>query len=92
MWLLRFALVRWFIKQVRRTLIWVAKQGPIPEHVAFIMDGNRRYAKKEGLARAVEGHSAGFEGLKHVILSGCLLFNPPTGRRWNGAMSLGSGL
>lgn len=73
-WLFRLALFKWAIKQIQRTLIWIARQGPVPGHVAFIMDGNRRYAKKEGLARTVEGHSAGFEGLKHVnsVLDDCV--------------------
>lgn len=36
--------------------------GPIPEHVAFIMDGNRRWAKKGGL-QPYHGHSEGGEKL-----------------------------
>jgi ditrans,polycis-polyprenyl diphosphate synthase len=46
--------------------IQVLRQGPIPAHVAFIMDGNRRFAKKNRLSRTVEGHAAGFEGLHQV--------------------------
>lgn len=33
---------------------------PIPQHVAIIMDGNRRWAKKQGLA-AIAGHSHAVE-------------------------------
>ncbi|OXA53392.1 isoprenyl transferase [Folsomia candida] len=36
----------------------VARMGPIPEHIAVIMDGNRRYAKSKGL-KAIQGHQAG---------------------------------
>ncbi|OXA36933.1 isoprenyl transferase [Folsomia candida] len=36
----------------------VAKMGPIPEHIAIIMDGNRRYARAKGL-KTVLGHEAG---------------------------------
>lgn len=36
--------------------------GPIPEHVAFIMDGNRRWARRVGLP-ASQGHPRGGERL-----------------------------
>ena len=39
--------------------------GPIPKHVAFIMDGNRRYAKNRKVALK-DGHSAGAEALIKV--------------------------
>lgn len=38
----------------------------IPVHIAFIMDGNGRWAKKRGLPRKV-GHKFGVEALKTVI-------------------------
>lgn len=38
----------------------------IPKHVAFIMDGNGRWAKKRGLPRLV-GHNSGMESLKKII-------------------------
>lgn len=34
------------------------KCGTIPEHIAFIMDGNRRFAKKNNVKK-LEGHSKG---------------------------------
>lgn len=40
--------------------------GPVPEHIAIIMDGNGRWAGERGLAR-VEGHRAGAESLREVI-------------------------
>ena len=45
----------------------------LPHHVAIIMDGNRRWAKRQGISE-VEGHSAGVEAirglLKHVVRRG----------------------
>nr|WP_282706838.1 isoprenyl transferase [Natroniella acetigena] len=42
------------------------KQGPIPEHVAIIMDGNGRWAKQRGLPRTA-GHQAGVDSLKKIV-------------------------
>lgn len=41
----------------------------MPKHVAFIMDGNRRYAKKCQVERQ-EGHSQGFNKLAEVSVGG----------------------
>ena len=38
----------------------------VPEHVAIIMDGNGRWAKRRGLPR-VAGHRAGAENLRRII-------------------------
>lgn len=38
----------------------------IPQHVAFIMDGNGRWAKARGLSR-LKGHEAGAETVRRVI-------------------------
>jgi len=40
----------------------------IPRHIGFIVDGNRRWAKKHGLP-AYEGHLAGYAALKEVALA-----------------------
>lgn len=40
--------------------------GPVPNHIAFIMDGNRRYAKKRNLAEGI-GHKAGFSALVSIL-------------------------
>ncbi len=37
-----------------------------PKHIAIIMDGNRRWAKKNGL-QAIEGHKAGAKTLKRIV-------------------------
>lgn len=40
-------------------IIRILKAGHVPEHVAIIMDGNRRYASKIGIEK-VKGHSKGY--------------------------------
>lgn len=44
----------------------VLKCGPVPQHVAFIMDGNRRFARKKSV-HTIEGHSLGFEKLAETL-------------------------
>ncbi len=38
----------------------------LPKHVAFIMDGNRRWAKKKKL-QIIEGHKKGSEVVKNIV-------------------------
>lgn len=56
-----------------RTLNWfqflalkIIRTGHVPRHVAFIMDGNRRYANKKQVAK-VEGHTKGFDKLAETL-------------------------
>lgn len=42
------------------------RSGPIPAHVALIMDGNRRFAKRNRLPRASSGHFEGARTLERV--------------------------
>ena len=44
----------------------VLKNGPVPKHVAFIMDGNRRFAKKNSIDRE-HGHLMGFDKLAEYV-------------------------
>ena len=53
------------IDHIQRVLLGVLKAGPIPQHVAFIMDGNRRYAREKGV-KVIEGHVDGFVALRRV--------------------------
>ena len=43
-------------------------KGPIPNHVAVIMDGNGRWAQEQGLDRS-EGHAEGVEAIRRVTRS-----------------------
>jgi len=47
-------------------LMALVRKKPLPVHVAIIMDGNGRWAKKRGLHR-VAGHRQGVETLRDVI-------------------------
>ncbi|XP_075227828.1 dehydrodolichyl diphosphate synthase subunit [Lycorma delicatula] len=54
--------LNWF----QRCCIKLLKCGPIPKHVAFIMDGNRRYAKKNNVKK-IDGHTKGFHKLSETL-------------------------
>jgi ditrans,polycis-polyprenyl diphosphate synthase len=47
--------------------IKILKQGKVPKHVAFIMDGNRRFAKSEK-RNDLSGHVEGTKTLKKCLL------------------------
>ncbi len=62
-----------WIKEERYSYSWlesiclrILKCGNIPRHVAFIMDGNRRYAKRLGLEK-IQGHAQGFDKLAETL-------------------------
>lgn len=44
---------------LRRVLAWLVRLGGSPSHVAFIMDGNRRFADKEEIDE-IGGHTEGY--------------------------------
>ncbi|CAH0717374.1 unnamed protein product, partial [Brenthis ino] len=46
--------------------IKIVKTGRVPQHIAFIMDGNRRYAKKFSVNISA-GHSKGFDKLSETL-------------------------
>ena len=52
----------------RPITIELLKEKPLPKHIAIIMDGNGRWAKKRGLPRTI-GHRYGVESLKKIIES-----------------------
>lgn len=46
----------------------VLEQGPIPKHIAFIMDGNRRFSRRHGI-EIKEGHLLGGVALERASFS-----------------------
>lgn len=47
---------------LRRFLLRILAVGPIPRHIAIIMDGNRRFADRSGMERS-RGHLFGYDRL-----------------------------
>ncbi|XP_043504816.1 dehydrodolichyl diphosphate synthase complex subunit DHDDS [Polistes fuscatus] len=47
-------------------VVKILKSGEIPKHVAFIMDGNRRYANKKQIEK-IGGHTQGFHKLTETL-------------------------
>lgn len=64
-------LIQWILNKLQittlaqRILLHVLAAGPIPQHVAFVMDGNRRYARGKG-KQVNEGHGEGYVALRRV--------------------------
>ncbi|KAF2137660.1 uncharacterized protein K452DRAFT_291477 [Aplosporella prunicola CBS 121167] len=65
-WMLMSPPIQWTIQHLRELLIGALRQGPIPQHVAFVMDGNRRFARTHHI-ETVEGHNLGFEALARIL-------------------------
>ena len=59
-------MMRLVYKLYEKRLLNRVKNGIIPRHIAIIMDGNRRYAKKRGL-RPFQGHVFGSKKAEEVI-------------------------
>lgn len=65
--------LRWIMKQLAdiaaRLLINTLTAGPVPKHVAFIMDGHRRYARSHQ-KKILKGHNEGYLVFR-AILENC---------------------
>ncbi|KAK9472621.1 putative undecaprenyl diphosphate synthase-domain-containing protein [Dipodascopsis tothii] len=65
-WIRTFPLMQYFMTYTQDVFTNILKTGPVPQHVAFVMDGNRRFARMRKM-EVKEGHSAGFESLAHIL-------------------------
>ncbi|EPS33513.1 hypothetical protein PDE_08475 [Penicillium oxalicum 114-2] len=65
-WFLASPPIEFAINNLKELLVGALRQGPIPQHVAFVMDGNRRFARSHGI-ETVEGHNLGFEALARIL-------------------------
>lgn len=70
-WFLASPPIEFAVSKLRDLLVGAIRQGPVPQHIAFIMDGNRRFARTHGI-ETVEGHNLGFEALARVSLTAIL--------------------
>lgn len=51
----------------QRRLETLVRRGRLPRHVGVILDGNRRFARKTGLASVGEGHQAGADKAEDLL-------------------------
>ncbi|XP_042863347.1 dehydrodolichyl diphosphate synthase complex subunit DHDDS-like [Penaeus japonicus] len=60
----------WLVEKNRSWAEWavtrILRVGPVPRHLAVIMDGNRRFARKEH-QNTLTGHTRGFHKLTEVL-------------------------
>jgi hypothetical protein len=63
--------LRWIynklVANAQRCIISILTAGPVPRHIAFVMDGNRRYARIHG-KKVHQGHMEGFTALHRVSI------------------------
>ena len=53
----------WYARRLARRVA----RGPVPQHVALIMDGNRRWARQMGFDNVSVGHRYGAEHIERVL-------------------------
>ena len=58
--------MEWLEAAIRPVACAILKHGAVPQHVAFIMDGNRRYAEQNVISVA-QGHTLGFKRLMRSL-------------------------
>jgi len=51
----------------QRRLEKMVRHGALPQHVGVILDGNRRFARKSGLANVSEGHRVGADKAEELL-------------------------
>ena len=67
--------LEWFDSEYARMTLRQLDAQSLPQHIAIIMDGNGRWAKKQGKPR-IFGHKAGVASVREMIAS-CVELNIP---------------
>ena len=67
MWIIISKLIKSLPKYIMYLLWLFLPSKSIPGHIAIIMDGNRRFARKNKLDDVTLGHRAGFEKMVDVV-------------------------
>lgn len=65
-WLTQFPITQHLLEVTKKKVCSALRSGPVPQHVGFIMDGNRTYAKRKHI-ELKEGHNAGFESMARIL-------------------------
>ncbi|KAG7729541.1 hypothetical protein KL948_003695 [Ogataea haglerorum] len=65
-WISSFPVTRHVLEYTQKQLCAVLRSGSVPQHIGFIMDGNRRYARMNKM-ETKEGHSAGFDTMARLL-------------------------
>lgn len=63
---MKFPFFQYTLAFLHDLIIALLRTGPIPNHIAFVMDGNRRYAKSHKIPLS-QGHYKGFETLLKIV-------------------------
>lgn len=61
--MLKRLIYRYYERQLEAEVL----RGRLPRHVGVVLDGNRRFAMKHGLARAADGHRYGADTADHLV-------------------------
>ncbi|KAI0784353.1 dehydrodolichyl diphosphate synthetase [Abortiporus biennis] len=56
----------WFYSKGEDTLLEILSSGPVPQHIGFVMDGNRRYARRNH-KEVKQGHVDGYAALRGIL-------------------------
>ncbi|EEB07083.1 cis-prenyltransferase [Schizosaccharomyces japonicus yFS275] len=65
-WLKNCPPLQWAEDKFEDLMVNIIRCSSVPQHIGFVMDGNRRWARQHRMETA-EGHSLGFETLKDLL-------------------------
>jgi short-chain Z-isoprenyl diphosphate synthase len=72
---------KFFLRIYERRLSCQAREWKIPRHLGIVLDGNRRFARQQGMARVADGHARGADKI-HEVLNWCFEAGVPVVTIW----------